>query len=101
MQAEVVFSDFYGTFSDHPELKGEVQAIVTGRSWQEAQDLYDEVGDLDIPVFFNPVTTKENNANKIILHKAEVLNRCKVTKYYEDVREEAAQLKILVPSSRM
>lgn len=96
-----VFSDFDGTFSDHPELGGITDAILTGRSWQESQDLYDEAGELSIPVFFNPVTTKDNTAFKIVLHKADIINRCGVSKFFEDIPQEAAQLKILCPNTKI
>lgn len=95
------FADFDGTFSNHPELKGIIDAIVTGRSWEESQDLYDEAGELTVPVFFNPVTSKNNTAFKIVLHKAEIINRCGVTRFWEDVPAEAAQLKILCPNCKI
>jgi 2-hydroxy-3-keto-5-methylthiopentenyl-1-phosphate phosphatase len=96
-----IFSDFDGTYSDHPELAGITDAIVTGRSWEESQDLYDELGDSDLVVFFNPVSTTKNDASKIVLHKAEIINRCGVGKFFEDVPQEAAQLKILCPSTKI
>lgn len=96
-----IFADFDGTWTDHPEIHGNVDAIVTGRSWQESQDLFDEAGQIDIPVFFNPVSSKDNNGNKIVLHKAEMINRCNVIKFYEDVPQEAAQLRILCPQTKI
>jgi hypothetical protein len=95
------FADWDGTASDHPELFGVIDAIVTGRSWEESQDLYDEAGDLAIPVFFNPVSSKENDARKIVLHKAEIINRCKVERFWEDVPSEYQQLKILCPNCKI
>lgn len=96
-----IFSDFDGTYSDKPELKGITDAIVTGRSWEEAQDLYDEAGRLTIPVFFNPVASKDNTSFKIVSHKANIINQCKATRFYEDVPQEAEQLKILCPNCKI
>lgn len=96
-----IFSDFDGTYSDHPELKGITDGIITGRSWEEAQDLYDELGDVDVPVYFNPSSTKENDGQKIVMWKSEVINRTKATKFFEDVPQEAAQLKILCPNTKI
>lgn len=95
------FADWDGTASDHPELMGIIDAVVTGRSWEESQDLYDEAGDLDIPVFFNPTSSKENDGHKIVLWKAEIINRCGVTRFWEDVPQEYQQLKILCPNCKV
>lgn len=91
----VVLSDFDGTWENIENLWGDVDAIVTGRSFQEFQDFRDEYIGPEKPVFFNPVTTSENTLNKIVNHKAEMINRMKATRFYEDMPNEAAMLKIL------
>jgi len=98
---DIVFSDWDGTASNHPELIGMIDAIITGRSWEEAQDLFDETGDLSIPVFFNPSSSKENDQMAIVNHKASILNKSGATKYYEDIPEEANMLKILCPKTKI
>lgn len=95
------FSDYDGTYSDHPEIHGDVDAIVTGRSWEEASDLFDEAGKLDIPVFFNPKASKDINVDAIVYHKANVINKAKVTTFYEDVPREAGMLDILCPNCKI
>jgi hypothetical protein len=98
---DIVFSDWDGTASDHPELFGTIMAIITGRSWEEAQDLFAEAGDMSIPVFFNPVSSKKNNQMTIVHHKSSVINKIGVTTFYENVPEEATMLKILCPKTKI
>jgi hypothetical protein len=96
-----VFSDFDGTWENISNLWGDVEAIVTGRSFQDYQDMMDEWEGPKKPIFMNPIEIKNNSINKIVLHKAEVINRCGVTTYYEDMPQEAAQLRILCPKTKI
>lgn len=96
-----IFSDYDGTYDSHPEIHGLAEAIVTGNSWQNSSHIYEQELDFTLPVFFNPVNDKDNDQQKIILHKAEIINRCKVDKFFEDQPQEAAQLKILCPNTKI
>lgn len=96
-----IFSDFDGTWENISNLWGDVEAIVTGRSFEEYQDMMDEWEGPKKPIFMNPAETKDNSMNKIVLHKAEIINRCKATKFYEDVPSEVAQLRILCPNTKI
>ena len=96
-----VFADYDSTYSSHPEIHGLVEAIVTGNSWENSDDIYGQEIDLMLPVFFNPVSDVDNNQSKIILHKAEIINRCGVTRFFEDQPQEVAQLKILCPNCKI
>ena len=96
-----IFSDYDGTWDSHNEIHNSVEAIVTGNSWQNSSDIFDVEGPMDIPIFFNPVTDNSNDQGKIITHKANIINQCGVTKFYEDQPQEAAQLRILCPDCKI
>jgi hypothetical protein len=96
----VILSDYDGSYDTFPEIRKIAQAIVTGNSWEDADDVFDMEVPL-IPIFFNPVSSKENNQGKIILHKANIINLCKATKFFEDVPEEASQLRLLCPNTKI
>lgn len=98
---QVILSDFDGTWENIENLWGDVDAIVTGRSYQEFQDFRDEYIGPEKPVFFNPTTTTENNASKIVLHKAELINRMKATRFYEDQKDEVVKLRLLCPTCKI
>jgi len=97
----LIISDWDGTASDHKEILQIANGIITGRSYQEAEDLYNEAGELTLPVYFNPVTTKENDAQKIVMWKAEMINRLKADKFYEDMPDEAVKLRLLCPGCKI
>lgn len=96
-----VLSDFDGTWENIENLWGDIDAIVTGRSYQEFEDFRDEYIGPQKPVFFNPIATNENNAQKIVLHKAEMINRMKATKFYEDQKDEVVKLRLLCPGCKI
>jgi len=92
----IIFADYDGTYDTHENVRKEAVAIVTGNSWENKDDVFD-FNVPTIPVFFNPVSEKENTQAKIILHKAEIINRCKATVFWEDIPAEAVQLRLLCP----
>jgi hypothetical protein len=97
----VILSDYDGTWSNIGNLWGDIDAIITGRSYQEFQDLKDEYIGPDKPIYFNPSTSQENNASKIVLHKAEMINKMKAIRFYEDQKDEVLKLRLLCPSCKI
>jgi hypothetical protein len=96
-----VFSDLDGTYLDHPEIWGQVEAIVTGNSWQQMEKVMNDWVGPKQPIFFNPQDKEELTLLGIVNHKAEVLNRCKVDKYFEDNPEAVSMLKLLCPNTKI
>lgn len=98
---KLIFSDYDGTWDIHPELRGETQAIVTGRSYEEAQDLFDNYEGPKKPIFFNPKPLDQVDLLSIVNHKAEIINKSGATDFYEDMPNEASMLKLLCPKAKI
>ena len=74
-----------------------VKAIVTGKSWEHSDEI-----EADVPVFFNPMPKGEGyNLLEIVNHKANVINKCEVTDYYEDDIEQKNMLVIMCPKTKI
>lgn len=94
-----VFADFDGTWTDHPEIWGQVDAIITGESWQAYDEFMQEWVGPKKPIFFNPANIKELSLLTIVNHKANIINKCKVTKFFENVPEQVQMLRIICPET--
>ena len=97
----IIGSDYDETFSDHPELWSIANLIITGRSWEDYENFTaDKVGP-DIPVFMNPAQLEKNNVMEIVQHKANIINKIGISKFYEDQPDEAKMIQLLAPKCKV
>lgn len=95
-----IASDYDGTYDSHPELRGETDFIITGNSWNEYDEIDEEMSDDRKPIFFNPVDPKDD-VMKVVAHKAEIINKTQASKFYEDQEMQVNLLKALCPNCRV
>ena len=91
-----IASDLHGTYTNFPELRGEVDVIITGENWKDWKDIK-EISD-GLPVYLNPGKTELMD---IVAHKATVINKLDVVKFYENQREQVILLKTMCPNARI
>lgn len=101
MVDNIVGSDFDNTWTIHPEIRGIVDVIITGNSWEETAGVMEELGRTDIPVFFNTVKSGEENLSNIVVHKADIIKKLGVTKFFEDQSQQVNLLKVLCPKTKI
>jgi len=85
--------DYDETYQTHPELRDGADFIITGNTWDEYGRIMEETNP-DIPIFFNPGRTELMD---IVTHKADIINKTGVIKFWEDQSDQADMLKILCP----
>ncbi|MDD5406985.1 MAG: hypothetical protein PHE73_08625 [Sulfurovaceae bacterium] len=54
-----------------------------------------------VPVFLNPVDKKDLSLSNIVSHKANIIEKCKVDKFYENDSEQVYLLRILCPKTKI
>lgn len=91
-----IASDYDGTYSEHPEIRSDVDFIITGNTWEGYDHVMEQAS--DIPVYFNP--GKEEFLD-IVMHKANVINKQNVEKFYENQKEMVNLLKALCPKCKI
>lgn len=91
-----IAADLDGSYDSHPEIWGQVNIIITGNPWDEYENVMNHWVGPKKPIYFNPVPPDEN-VMAIISHKADVLNKTKARKFYEDQQEQVDILKIMAP----
>lgn len=91
-----VAADYDGVWPEHPEIHGEVDFIITGNSWEKYDHVMEEAE--DIPIYFNP---GKEELMDIVMHKANIINKQNVEKFYEDQIEQVNLLKALCPKCRI
>src|ERR1035437_1082575 len=91
-----ICSDLDNTFTSHPEIRGEVQVIITGNNWSEWEHVMDNSDNL--PVYLNP---GKHELMDIVAHKAQVLNKINAQKFFEDQKEQVLLLKTMCPNCRI
>jgi hypothetical protein len=91
-----ISSDYDGTWTDHPEIHGEIDFITTGNNWEKYDHVMDEQP--GIPVYFNP---GNEELMDIVNHKANVLNKTGAEKHYDDQPQQVGMLKLLCPNCRI
>lgn len=98
----VVFSDYHETWTDHPEIWGQVDAIVTSTPWYKSDEV---LGDNWVgpsrPVFFNPTSKNNESLLQEANHKASIINKCDVTKFFEDDEDVVPMLQIMCPNTKI
>lgn len=94
----IVAADYDGTYNTHPELHGSVDFIITGNPYTEFNRIMNEWEGEKLPIFFNPIEKGKEDLMNIVNHKANIINKCKVKKYYEDQFEQKEMLAILAPN---
>jgi hypothetical protein len=92
-----IASDLDGTYTDHPELWGKIDFIISANNWDKYKEIMDEE-DIHLPIFFNP---GEEDLPEIIKHKSNVLNKTGAVKYYEDQKIQADMLRLLCPKCKI
>ena len=92
-----IASDLDETFTNHPEIRGEVDFLVTANGWEKAKDKVDEY-DINIPVFWNP---DKHELMEIVAHKANILTKTNAQKFYEDQKIQVDLLRTMVPNCRI
>ena len=92
-----IAADLTGTYDTHPELKGEVDLIITGESWENYNEIIDTT-EIDVPVFWNP---GDEELMDIVEHKANVINKTNASKFYEDQSVQVNLLKGMCPNCRI
>ena len=91
-----IAADWDGTYLQHPEIHGLVDFIITGNPWQEYERIMNEWVGEKKPIFFNPIVG-ESDLIDIVNHKANIINKCKVKRYYEDQQIQKDMLDLLCP----
>jgi hypothetical protein len=91
-----IASDFDGTYDAHPEIWGQVNIIITGNPWDKYESVMNRWVGPEKPIYFNPAPP-DGNVMAIISHKADILNKTKARKFYEDQQEQVDILKIMAP----
>lgn len=91
-----VAADYDGVWDIHPEIHGEVDFIITGNTWEKYDHVMEHAEDM--PVYFNPGKAMLMD---IVMHKANVINKQNVEKYYEDQPEQVILLRSLCPECRI
>lgn len=103
--SEIIGSDWNGTFDSNSKIRNEVSFICTGMSWDEYDEFMFQKDDknikLDIPVFFASYASKDWSGPRSIEHKADVINKTKATKYYENDETTINVLKIMCPKCKI
>lgn len=96
-------ADYDMTYDRHPELKGKVDFIITGRGWDEYPSVdRDTINEL--PVYFNPMKAEDIAKGyplTVVNHKADVINKTGVNVFYEDKQAQAALLKLFCPKCKI
>ncbi len=90
-------SDLDNTYDTHPEIHGEVDFIVTGNSWDKADEIMD-TEDINKPVFWNP---GKEELMDIVAHKANIINKTGAVKFFEDQEIQVNLLKTMCPHARI
>ena len=101
MDNKIVGSDLDGTFLEHTELWGITDLIITGNSWEIASGVMEELGRTDIPVFFNTVKSGEENLSNIVAHKADIIKKVGVIRFFEDQQQQVNLLQALCPNCKI
>ena len=91
-----IASDLNGTYTDFPEIRGEVNFIVTAETWRTWKDVK-ELSD-GLPVYLNP---GRSDLMDIVAHKANVINKMNISKFYENQKEQVMLLKTMCPNCRI
>ena len=91
-----IAADLDGTYNVHPEIRGEVDFIITANTWRDWEHVQENADDL--PVYLNP---GKSDLMDIVNHKARVINQMNVVKYYENEPEQVALLKAMCPNCRI
>ena len=91
-----IASDFDGTFDSHPEIWSQTDVIITGNYWGKYEDVMSRWPGPKKPIYFCPIDPDEDMM-KVVAHKADVINKLKARKFYEDQSEQATVLKIMCP----
>lgn len=91
-----IASDFDGTWTDHPELWGIADVIVTGEWFRNYNDVMDRYPGPKLPIYFNEIDPEEQ-VMKIVEHKSNIINRLHARRFYEDQEEQVKLLTILCP----
>ncbi len=95
------FADFDGTWTNHPEIWEQVEAVVTGESWENYNEFMNDWVGPRRPVFFNPVEDGDLSTLTIVSHKSNIINKCNVTKFFEDQQEQVDMLQLLCPNTEI
>lgn len=97
----MIASDFDGTWTEHPEIRGQSKIIITGASYEEFDRVMGEYEGEEKPIFFNPISDKEKTFLSTVNHKSQLINKMKISKYYEDNPETVTMLKIMCPDCQI
>ncbi len=93
MSTNLVAADYDGTYdflSD--EDRDSVEFIITGNGPDQYHRLYDE--GVHLPIFWNP---DKNDLMNIVNHKANIINKTGVTRFFEDQQIQINLLRVLCP----
>lgn len=91
-----IAADYDLTYSGHPEIWGQTDIIITGNSWGMYDEVMSDWSGPKKPVFWNPVEP-DGNVMSIISHKADIINKTKARRFYEDQKEQVDVLSALCP----
>ena len=89
-------SDFTDTYDTHPEIRGEVDFIITANTWRTWDTVRE--GSDNLPVYLNP---GKSDLMDIVNHKARVINQLNVEKFYENDTAQVSLLKAMCPNCRI
>jgi len=90
-------ADFHGAYNIVPHVREVADLVVTGTSWTKSE----QIKDCDVPVFYNPDPSEHPSLDSVITHKANIINKAKLTLFYESQSEQASTLSILCPNCKV
>lgn len=96
MMKKIVASDHDGSFETHPEIRDQVDFLITGRAWNDREGMITR----GLPVFFNP-TSEKPTLDQVIMHKASIINRTGVSVYYENQPDQVKVLRVMCPKCKV
>lgn len=97
-----IAADYHGVYNKFSEIRGKADFIITGTGWDEPDLVFMDGIVNDIPIFFNPMASKDiKNAADVASHKAKIINKAGVVKYYENEPDQVQMLRILCPKCKV
>ena len=91
-----VGSDIDGTYLEHEELHGHVDCLITANTYEEYDEVMDDLDWEDIPVFWNPLGKDEKpDIDSIVNHKSNIINKLELDTFFEDQPLQKEMLTVL------
>lgn len=95
--------DFDGVLTKKNFYPTEQGVIITGRSYQEKESVYNNLEEqgIDMPVYFSPVPISEKDYKTSSNHKIRTIKRLNVTEFYENEKHQYERIKKQCPNVKL